>query len=360
MRDHAVVGADGEALDVPAADHRLVGVRLGEQPRAADVLRDATELRGGRDVADDDATGRERVGHDIHALPRSEHVEDDPIDGCRCHRLRQRLAEVADDDLPVVGLLAEERLDVGARDVGEVGAALEGDESPLGPDGAEEPERQGAGADPGLHDDGSGEDVGLREDLRGILRVDDRGAARHRHDEVAQERPEREVLVAAAVGDDRAVGLADELGVLEHAVVGVQLAVGAQRDRVQAALGAGELDAVSDAEGPARPWRCHRADSRRWTWDRWNSATSCAVRPSRRGPDDVGARSGDRDHERHADHRRAGGDGRAQPVRRILDRDGVGRVDAERRARLQVRVGERLRAGSRRRPRSRRRRRRSR
>ena len=47
------------------------------------------------------------------------------------------------------------------------------------------------------------------------------------------------------------IGLADELLVLENAMVGVQLAALAKRDRVQPTLGPGQLHAVSEAEGAA-------------------------------------------------------------------------------------------------------------
>src|SRR5690606_22536722 len=59
VRDHPMVGAHRETLDVPAAHHRLGRLRLGEQPGAADVLRHARELRRRGDVAEHDAARRE-------------------------------------------------------------------------------------------------------------------------------------------------------------------------------------------------------------------------------------------------------------------------------------------------------------
>ncbi|MBK0296653.1 hypothetical protein IAE22_32350, partial [Bacillus sp. S34] len=49
-----------------------------------------------------------------------------------------------------------------------------------------------------------GEDGGEGDDLGGVLRVDDRRAAGHRHDVVVEERTQREVLVAGARPDHRA------------------------------------------------------------------------------------------------------------------------------------------------------------
>ena len=72
------------------------------------------------------------------------------------------------------------------RDLGELLAPFERDEAPRGADRAQQPQRQRTRADAGFDDRRPGEDVGLGEDLRGIFRIDDRGAARHRHDEVAQ------------------------------------------------------------------------------------------------------------------------------------------------------------------------------
>ena len=104
--------------------------------------------------------------------------------------------------------------------------------------------------------------------------------ARHGHHEVPQQRAQRQVLMAGAVGDDRAVGLSDERRVAQHAVVGVQLAARAQRDGVQAALRARQLDAVADAERAAGSLAsCGPAPSLR-SGGRGRTATSSAVRPS--------------------------------------------------------------------------------
>ena len=85
VRDHAVIRAHGEALDVPAAHHRLARVGLGEQARAADVLGDAGELGRRGDVAEHHAAGGERVGDGVDALPRGEHVEHDAVDRAGGH-----------------------------------------------------------------------------------------------------------------------------------------------------------------------------------------------------------------------------------------------------------------------------------
>ncbi len=80
MADHPVVRADGEALDVPVADHRLPGGRLVEAADLADGLDGPGELGGGGDVAADDAAGDERLGDGLQAFPGGEHVEDDAVD----------------------------------------------------------------------------------------------------------------------------------------------------------------------------------------------------------------------------------------------------------------------------------------
>src|SRR5690606_26637280 len=51
VADHPVVRADGQALDVPVADHRLPGGRLVEAADLADGLHGPGELGGGRHVA---------------------------------------------------------------------------------------------------------------------------------------------------------------------------------------------------------------------------------------------------------------------------------------------------------------------
>ena len=90
------------------------------------------------------------------------------------------------------------------------------------------------------------------DDLGGILRVDDRGTARHRHDEVGQQRPQRQVLVAVAwPATTEPSGAPISTSCAEHAAVGVEHLAGFERDGVQPALGAGELHAVTRTEWAA-------------------------------------------------------------------------------------------------------------
>ena len=195
--------------------------------------------------------GREGLDHGVEAFPRREHVEHHAIDAPRLDHVEQSLGEVAQLDLPSGRLRAEEGRDVRARDQRELLAALEGDQSTLRADRSQQREGERAGSDPGLDDSRAREDVGLLEDLAGILRVDDRGAARHRHDEVAEQGPEREVGVAVAALHHRAVGRADQHVVLEQSAMGVEHLAGLQGDGVQPTLGPGELDAVARDEGAA-------------------------------------------------------------------------------------------------------------
>ena len=118
---------------------------------------------------------------------------------------RQRVDEVADRERPVRGAAPRKLTTLPRGDAGELVAPLERDQVAALPHRAQQPQRQGAGADAGLDDGRAGEDVAEGEDLRGILRVDDRRAARHRHDEVRQQRPHREVLVAVAAVHDAGI-----------------------------------------------------------------------------------------------------------------------------------------------------------
>jgi hypothetical protein len=96
VADHAVLRADGEALQVPAADHGLPGRRLGEAAVVRARLGHPGELGGGGDVADQDAAGAQRAGHGVRAVPGREQVEDDAVDV----GLVERLRDVADREMP--------------------------------------------------------------------------------------------------------------------------------------------------------------------------------------------------------------------------------------------------------------------
>ena len=125
------------------------------------------------------------------------------------------------------------------------------DTLPGGPDRTQQRAAQRTGAGAGLDDAGAGEDVGHRHDLRGVLGVDDRGAARHRDHELAEQRAEDEVLAAGGRGQREALVAADDVVVGEPAAVGVEGLPRLQADVVPPALGVGEADPLPGLERPA-------------------------------------------------------------------------------------------------------------
>ncbi len=267
---------------MPAAHHRLRRVRVGEQSGRADRLRHPGQLGDRRDVAEHHPARGQRVGHHVDALPGGEHVEHHPVDGARPDRCRQRLDQVAHDDPPVLRLGAEEGHDVGLRDLGELGPAFERDKGSARPDPAQQPQAQRTGTDPGLDHRRAREDVAEAEDLRRVLRVDDRRAARHRHDEIAEQRAQREVLVAVRRRDHGRVGQADQRVVADHSAMRVEDRTRFQGDRVQAPLRPGELHPVAGAKRSALPaLRVHATPARRLVIvDANRATTSVTVRPS--------------------------------------------------------------------------------
>ena len=100
-----------------------------------------------------------------------------------------------------------------------------------------------------LRDAGAGTEGRQSDDARGVLGVDDCGAAWHRQDEVIQQGPKREVGGLAAGRDDAALGQPDEAVVRDATAVGVELPALGERDGVQPALRIRELDEVADGEG---------------------------------------------------------------------------------------------------------------
>ena len=254
MADHLVPRAHRQALDVPVAHERLPRLRLGEPAVGAQRLDHAGQLGGGRDVGAHDAAGNQRVGDRVDTAPRVEHVEDDPVDPVRAE-LGQPLLEVPEAEVPRrVGRAlrgGEELGDVASRDVGELLAQLEGrDPSPR----ADRPqqragERTRSGAR--LDDARTREDVGERDDLRGVLRVDHRGAARHRHHELGQQRPEHEVLAAGGGGDGEALVTADQLVVVEVPLVGEEALARDQLEVVPPTLLVGQAHPLALAQRAA-------------------------------------------------------------------------------------------------------------
>ena len=231
---------------MPAADERLGGVGLGELAGGAEGLGDARELGGRGDVADHEPAGLEGGGGLRRRTPTGPACRGRP--GRRCRRGRPSASSSTRSPTVTVQFCgsAPKKLTTLPWATSANSWRRSNDaRRPSGPIARSSQSDRAPGPDAGLDDGGAGEDVGEGDDLGGVLRVDDGGAAGHRHDEVAQQRAEGEVLVAGRARDDRAVGQADEVVVGDHAAVRVEHGARGQHDGVHLALGAGELDLVA-------------------------------------------------------------------------------------------------------------------
>ena len=132
---------------------------------------------------------------------------------------------------------------------GEVVADLVAGDVAGGADRAQQRERERARADARLEDARAGEDVGEHQDRPEVLRVDHLRAARHLEHVLGEGRAHRDEARVAGGAHGDAFGLADEVGVREHAGVGVELAALGEGDEVAAALGVDEQHAVAGGEG---------------------------------------------------------------------------------------------------------------
>ena len=130
MSNHAVLGAHGEAVEVPLAAHILPGNRVGETLRGTQILNETRHLGHGRDVAHEHAARNQRMGDGIDVLPRREHVEHDPVDASFFGR-PQYLVNVTDTQVPRRVAAAEPQVDVCSSDISKVLAALHGDKTAL-------------------------------------------------------------------------------------------------------------------------------------------------------------------------------------------------------------------------------------
>jgi hypothetical protein len=160
----------------------------------ADRLHEARQLGRGGDVGAQDPAGPECPRRGVEAVPGGEHVEDDPVRAFTGSG--QLLGQVSQREPPGRVVAPEELGDITTCDVGELLTALERGHPAVGPDGSQERAGEGPRAHPGLDDHGTREDVGHGHDLGRVLRVDHGRSARHRDDELAEQRTEHQVLAA--------------------------------------------------------------------------------------------------------------------------------------------------------------------
>ncbi len=240
MARAAVARPDRETLRVPLPYGHLNASRLEPAPVRTQRVHGAAELGGRGDVAAQHAARLQHLADRVHALPGSEHVEDHAVDPLRTHRLD----EITDTYVPCRVLLLEEALHVLLGDRGEVGAALVRVELSRRPDGPQQRERQSARADTRLEHPRPREDVGVHEDLRGVLGIDHGRATRHRDRVLLEQRTQREVRDALRRGHDDTVRAVDEVVVVDAAPGRVERRPRRQLDRVPPPLRVEQGDAL--------------------------------------------------------------------------------------------------------------------
>ena len=119
----------------------------------------------------------------------------------------------------------------------------------FGAHGAQEGHRQGAGARTSLQHAGAHENIALDQDLRGVLGINNGGAARHREDVIHHEVAEEQEGRAQGGLDDGTFIHPHDVIVVDYAFMGMELASFFQNDRVVAPLGVRQLHAVAIGKG---------------------------------------------------------------------------------------------------------------
>ena len=219
-------------------------------PCARSVSTISAQLGGGRDVRADDAAGHQRVGDRVDALPRREHVEDDPVGALAGGR--QRLGEVAEAEAPGRVRSPPKNWVTLARATSANSSRRSYDDTrPCGPTARSSEQVSAPDPTPASTTRAPGKMSAMRDDLGGVLGVDHGRAARHRHHELAEQRAEDEVLPAGRRRDREPLLAADQVVVLEVALVGEEALAGHQLEVVAPALLVGQPHPLARAQRAA-------------------------------------------------------------------------------------------------------------
>src|SRR5699024_10644485 len=178
------------------------------------------QLGGGGQVGGQHASGGQGGGGRLEVVPRSEHVQHDPVDAAGFAFGGDHFGKLPGAQLPGGVWFAEEFGDVALGDLGEVLPAFDGEQVPGLPHSTQQRQREPTGAHTGLDHTGTRIDVRHGDDLGGVLGVDDRGASRHGQYVVAEPGPQHQIGHAAAGGHHGAARAAGALVVTEPAAVG--------------------------------------------------------------------------------------------------------------------------------------------
>src|SRR5947208_3919980 len=247
VRDHPVERPDRLALDVPGPVGGLERLHERPGPVVLERLGDLVGLDDRRHVAEEDPARTEHGGDRLHELPRLGQVEEHAV---RWRLLREPVLDGAEPNREVRHL-AEAHVDVGHGPPRELAALLVGDDAPVGPDRAQEGERERARARARLDDAAARVDVGPEQDHRQVLGVDDLRTAGHVEHVLAERGAEREIAEAQRGPHPGALGLADDRVVRDPAAVGVERLRLPQEDQVALAALIDEQDLLTVLERAA-------------------------------------------------------------------------------------------------------------
>ena len=218
MGDHAVERAHRGAVDVPRPEQGLERLHERVAAVAPERLGELVRLDDRRHVGEEDTPRPQHARHRLHQAPGLRQIEHRPIHHLLLGQPLLHRADAHDQ----VGHLAEPHVDVGERAAAEVLALLVAHHAALGPDRAQEGQREGARAHPGLEHARAREDVGPEHHHRQVLGIDDLGPARHVEHVLGQGRAQGQVARALGGADPGPVGVADD-GVVGHpAAIGVE------------------------------------------------------------------------------------------------------------------------------------------
>ena len=243
-----MLGAHRQAVKMPLAAHILPRDRICEAFGRAKVLDQARHLGHRRDVADENTARNERVRDGLDVFPGGQHVEDYAIDAPLVDR-PQYLVHVADTQIPRGMTASEPQVHVRRSDVCEVLAAFDGDQATARSHGVQERHGQGTRPGPSLDDRGTREDIAHVGDDARVLGIDNRRAARHRHDIVNLKGTQDLELTPLVGHDDLTVGAVDNVVVVESTAVGLEASAMHQDHLVEASLRVANLNAVALGQG---------------------------------------------------------------------------------------------------------------
>jgi hypothetical protein len=183
-----VLRSHREPLHVPGPNEDLFRESLGKSTTLADCFHHSRKLGNGRDVDGENAARLENMLDGADALPRRQHVQDNPVHAL-CAKGKSNILKISDLAAPLCGGFANVGHDIGPGDIGKFFSAFNGGHASAFSDSPKKRQCKSPRSHTGFEDMMTWSNIGKGHYLGRVFGINDGGTTGHGHHKITEKWP---------------------------------------------------------------------------------------------------------------------------------------------------------------------------